>query len=128
MFFFFYNVSNECHSFEMKPEDTQLTRNSHSCFFLLTPPPPPPSLPQTISRRKLANYLQGQIIIIIIINNNNNRKKDAYFRIIFVISLLLQARYILIIQEIPTFSICLIVELIFENSQFGFKVLRFSTH
>ena len=32
-----------------------------------------------------------------------------------------------IIQEIPTFSIYLIVELIFENSQFAFNVLRFST-
>ena len=32
-----------------------------------------------------------------------------------------------VIQEIPAFSIYLIVELIFENSQFGFKVLRFST-
>ena len=53
--------------------------------------------------------------------------KEAYFQIIFVICLLLQARYILIIQEIPAFSIYLIVELIFENSQFGFKVLRFST-
>ena len=44
-----------------------------------------------------------------------------------MICLLLQARYILIIQEIPTFSIYLIVELIFENFQFGFKVLRFLT-
>ena len=53
--------------------------------------------------------------------------KEAYFQIIFVICLLLQVKYILIKQEIPTFSIYLIVELIFENSQFGFKVLRFST-
>ena len=45
----------------------------------------------------------------------------------FRICLLSQAKYILIIQEIPTFSIYLIVELIFESSQFGFKVLRFST-
>ena len=40
--------------------------------------------------------------------------KEAYFQIIFVICLLLKARYILIIQEIPAFSIYLIVELIFE--------------
>ena len=53
--------------------------------------------------------------------------KEAYFLIIFVIRFLLQARYILIIQDIPAFSIYLIVELIFENSQFGFKVLGFST-
>ena len=53
--------------------------------------------------------------------------KEAYFQIIFVICLLLKARYILIIQEIPAFSIYLIVELIFESSQFSFKVLRFST-
>ena len=44
-----------------------------------------------------------------------------------MICLLLQARYILIIQEIPAFSIYLIVEIIFENSQFGFKVLSFPT-
>ena len=44
----------------------------------------------------------------------------------FVICLLLRARYILIIQEIPAFYIYPIVELIFENSQFGFKVLSFS--
>ena len=44
-----------------------------------------------------------------------------YFRDMFF----LQVKYILIKQEIPTFSIYLIVELIFENSQFGFKVLRF---
>ena len=53
--------------------------------------------------------------------------KEAYFQIIFGICLLLQARYILIIQEIQAFSIHLIVELIFENYQVGFKVLRFST-
>ena len=53
--------------------------------------------------------------------------KEAYLLIIFVICLLLQARYILIIQEIPAFSIYLIVEIIFENSQFGFRVLSFST-
>ena len=53
--------------------------------------------------------------------------KEAYLLIIFVICLLLQARYILIIQEILAFSIYLIVEIIFENSQFGFKVLSFST-
>ena len=40
---------------------------------------------------------------------------------------LYQARYILIIQEIPVFFIDFIVDLILENSQFGFKVLRFST-
>ena len=53
----------------------------------------------------------------------------VYFLIIFVICSLLQARYIRIIQEILAFFICLIVELIFENSQFGLvsKVLSFST-
>ena len=53
--------------------------------------------------------------------------QEAYFPIIFVICLVLQARYILIIQEILAFSIYFIVEIIFENSQFGFKVLSFST-
>ena len=53
--------------------------------------------------------------------------KRGLLQIISVIRLLLQARYILTIQEISAFSIYLIVELIFENSQFGFKVLRFST-
>ena len=41
--------------------------------------------------------------------------------------LLLQARSILIIQEIPDFSIYLIVKLTFENSQFRSKFLSFST-
>ena len=49
----------------------------------------------------------------------------VYFLIIFVICSLLQARYIRIIQEILAFFICLIVELIFENSQFGFKGPKF---
>ena len=44
-----------------------------------------------------------------------------------VSSLLLQARSILLIQEIPVFSTYLIVELIFENSQFCFKIQSFST-
>ena len=52
-------------------------------------------------------------------------KEAFYFLIIFAICLLLQARYILIIQEILAFSVYLIVDLIFENSQFGFKVLSF---
>ena len=47
------------------------------------------------------------------------------FLIIFVICSLLQARYIRITQEILAFFICLIVELIFENSQFGFKGPKF---
>ena len=45
----------------------------------------------------------------------------------FVMFLLLQTTYILIIQEIPVFSIHLIVEVNFENSQFGCKILSFST-
>ena len=53
--------------------------------------------------------------------------KKAYFLIFFALCLLLKARYIIIIQEIPAFFIYLIVDLIFENSQFGFKVPSFST-
>ena len=51
--------------------------------------------------------------------------KQAY--LLIILCLLLQARCILIIQEIPAFSIYLIVQRIFENSQFGFKVQTFST-
>ena len=47
--------------------------------------------------------------------------KEVYFLIIFVICLLLQAGYFRIIQEIPIFFILFLVELIFENSQFGPK-------
>ena len=51
-------MSNECHSFEMKPEDTQLTRNSHSWFFLLTPPPPPPCRRDDF-QKKLSKLITG---------------------------------------------------------------------
>ena len=45
--------------------------------------------------------------------------------IIFVICLLLQARYICMIQEIPAFFIYLIVELIFENFSIRFQGPKF---
>ena len=51
--------------------------------------------------------------------------KDAYFLIMFVICLLLRARYILIIQEIPAFSIYLIVELIFWKFSIRFQGPKF---
>ena len=46
-----------------------------------------------------------------------------YFRDMFT----LEARYICMVQEIPAFFIYPVVQLIFENSQFGFKVLSFLT-